>query len=140
MVTFVDTSALYAFLAADDSAHASALETFRQLVLASERLVTHNYVVVESTALVQRRLGVAAVRVLHDELLPLVDVVWVDEPLHRRAVDATRAAAQRDLSLVDWTSFLVMRDNDIRQAWAFDADFDAQGFATDVADRETEDA
>jgi predicted nucleic acid-binding protein len=132
VVTFVDTSGLYAFLASDDEAHASAVRTFQRLTADGERLLTHNYVVVECTALAQRRLGLQAVADLHDAVLPFVDVVWVDEPLHRRAVEANRAAARRAISLVDWTSFLVMRDRGIGRAWAFDRDFDEQGFTTDV--------
>ena len=129
-MTFVDTSALYAFLASDDEAHASAVEAFQRLTADGERLLTHNYVVVESTALAQRRLGVQAAADLHDVVLPFVDIVWVDEALHRRAVEANRAAARRTISLVDWTSFLVMRDRGIGRAWAFDRDFEEQGFAT----------
>ena len=130
MVTFVDTSGLYAFLASDDEAHASAVRTFQRLTADGEELLTHNYVVVECTALAQRRLGSRAVADLHDVVLPLIDQVWVDEPLHRRAVEANRAAGRRAISLVDWTSFLVMRDRSIGSAWAYDDDFDREGFAT----------
>ena len=130
MVTFVDTSGLYAFLASDDEAHASAVRTFQRLTADGEELLTHNYVVVECTALAQRRLGSRAVADLHDVIFPFVDFVWVDEPLHRRAVEANRAAGRRAISLVDWTSFLVMRDRSIGSAWAYDDDFDREGFAT----------
>lgn len=132
MVTFVDTSGLYAFLASDDEAHARAVRTFQRLTADKERLLTHNYVVVESSALAQRRLGSQAVADLHDSVLPFVDIVWVDEHLHRRAVEANRAAARRTISLVDWTSFLVMGDRGIGRAWAFDRDFDEHGFTTDI--------
>lgn len=37
-------------------------------------------------------------------------------------------AAGRRVSLVDWTSFLVMRRRGITTAFAFDADFAAEGF------------
>lgn len=133
MVTFVDTSALYAFLAADDDDHTAALETYRRLTTELEPLLTHSYVVVESTALVQRRLGFGAVATLLDTLWPQLEIVWVDQALHERAVEANRAAARRAVSLVDWTSFLVMRDRRIRDAWAFDRDFVEQGFRTDLA-------
>ena len=130
MVTFVDTSALVAFLDADDAAHPSAIRALRSLIESDETLLTHNYVAVESIALVQRRLGLEATGVLCDELLPLIEHVWVDETLHRRAVDATRAADRRRVSVVDRTSFAVMRDRSIVAAWAYDDDFDREGFAT----------
>lgn len=130
MVTFVDTSALVAFLDADDPRHPAAVRALRALTDVNEQLVTHNYVAVESIALVQRRLGLAATGVLCDELLPLIEHVWVDEALHRRAVDATRAADRRRVSVVDRTSFAVMRDRSIDLAWAYDDDFEREGFAT----------
>ena len=95
-----------------------------------EPLLTHNYVVLETTALTQRRLGGAAVRALHEDLLPLVDVVWVDEDLHRAAVTALLAGIRRRVSLVDWVSFELMRRRGIETAFAFDRDFGVQGFET----------
>ena len=135
MVTFVDTSALYAFLAADDEDHAASVEVYRRLTTALEPLITHSYVVVELTALVQRRLGFEAVATLQDSVWPQLEIVWVDQALHERAVEANRAAARRAVSLVDWTSFIVMRDRRIGDAWAFDRDFVEHGFRTGLADR-----
>jgi predicted nucleic acid-binding protein len=135
VVTFVDTSALYAFLAADDEDHPASVHSFERLVAAAEPLVTHSYVVVESTALVQRRLGFEAVAILQDAIWPQLEIVWVDQALHDRAAVANRAAARPAVSLVDWTSFLVMRDRRILDAWAFDRDFLDQGFRIDLANR-----
>lgn len=135
MVTFADTSGIYAFLAADDADHQASVDQFNRLVRDVESLTTHSYVVVETTALVQRRLGFEAVALLQDVIWPQVDIVWVDQALHERAAEANRAAARKGVSLVDWTSFLVMRDRGIRDAWAFDRDFVEQGFRTDLTQR-----
>jgi predicted nucleic acid-binding protein len=40
------------------------------------------------------------------------------------------AAVRRDVSLVDWVSFEVMRRSGIGTAFAFDRDFRRHGFAT----------
>ena len=129
---FVDTSALYAALDADDENHPAAAAGWRQLLDAlatgSTSALTHSGVLTETAALVQRRLGMAALRSLLDDIVPLLDVVWVDERMHRAAAVAVTAANQRYVSLVDWTSFLVMRDRAVHVAFAFDADFTAQGF------------
>jgi predicted nucleic acid-binding protein len=91
-------------------------------------LLTHEYVLVETTALIQRRLGIGALRRFIDGLLPIVEVAWVDGHLHAEAREALLAAGRREVSLVDWTSFLVMRRHGVHQAFTFDADFAAQGF------------
>jgi predicted nucleic acid-binding protein len=127
MSVFVDTSALYAVLDRDDENHTVAAEAFAAL-LEREALVTHGYVVVEASALAQRRLGVDAVRALVDDVLPAIELFLVDEQLHRAAVAALLASGARDVSLVDWTSFELMRRFRIAEAFAFDEDFARQGF------------
>ena len=127
MTTFVDTSALYAAIDRDDDAHALVAPVLREL-LDRERLVTSSYVVVETAALVQTRLGTAATRDLHERLVPALDVVWVDEEVHRSAVAALLAAARRDVSLVDHVSFEIMRRRSIRAALTVDRHFAETGF------------
>ena len=130
MSVFLDTSALFAVLDADDRYHAGADEVWRELIAGTEDLVSTNYVLVETFALIQRRLGMAAVRTLDEDILPLVRVLWIGESDHRSAVTAFLTVGRRELSLVDCVSFLVMRRQDIRVAFAFDQDFQAQGFDT----------
>jgi predicted nucleic acid-binding protein len=125
---FVDTSAIISLLDRDQPRHADAAATFREL-LGSTTLVTHNYVVVESVALAQSRLGPTATRDLLDGIVPALDLVWIDADLHGASVSALLAALRRRVSLVDWVSFEVMRRRSIRTAFAFDRDFVDAGFA-----------
>jgi predicted nucleic acid-binding protein len=129
VITFVDTSALFALLDRGDANHRKAAEVFPGL-LRDDQLLTHNYVLVESTALVHRRLGPAAVRALLEDLVPAFEVEWVDEEVHRAGTSAFLAAVRRRASLVDRVSFEVMRRRRIEQAFAFDEDFAEQGFRT----------
>jgi predicted nucleic acid-binding protein len=130
----VDTSALYAVLDADDRRHPSAAAGWRRLLDGIESGVddglTHSGVVVESAALVQHRLGMQAAVALHRDMLPLLRIVWVDEPLHDRAVASLLAAQRREVSLVDWTSFELLRSNALDAAFAFDGHFWEQGFSS----------
>jgi len=125
---FVDTSALYALLNRADEAHSVARRAFAGLLADEEPLLTHNYVVVETVALTQRRLGLRAVTVLRDAILGVVGQTWVDRDLHREALAATLAAGRRDVSFVDRVSFEVMRHRALRRAFAFDEHFAEQGF------------
>jgi uncharacterized protein len=125
VTVFVDTSALYALLSADDPMHRRAA-TFLPTLRATA-LVTHNYVVVEATALVQRQLGSEGANALFELLAP-VDLVWIDEPIHRAAMAAFLQRGEGDLSLVDCASFEVMRLRHIRAAFAFDQDFATAGY------------
>jgi uncharacterized protein len=111
----------------DDVHHSRVAEAFASLA-GREALLTHNYVVVESTAVVERRLGREVARRLLVDLLSPVDVVWVDESIHGAATSAYLAAGPNAPSLVDFTSFEVMRLHGIRTALAVDRDFGHAGF------------
>jgi predicted nucleic acid-binding protein len=126
-VTFVDTSALLAFLDRDARRHADVVDAMQQ-VLAQRTGVTHNYVIVEAEALVHRRHGARPARRLLEDVVPLLDVVWISADLHAAAVDAHLADLRRRTSLVDHMSFIVMRDRDIADALALDRHFTEAGF------------
>jgi predicted nucleic acid-binding protein len=130
LVTLVDTSAVYAFLDVRDANHAAARETFTRLLREADELTTHAYAVLESASLVQRRLGAAGVRSLFADVLPVIRMRWVDEATHRRAVASLLGSSSRAISLVDWASFVIIRDEGIDRAFAFDRDFAAQGIPT----------
>ncbi|MFW6089721.1 MAG: type II toxin-antitoxin system VapC family toxin, partial [Gemmatimonadota bacterium] len=121
MTTFVDTSAIYAILDADDEFHDRARRSWAELLSNGATLLTTSYVLVETFALVQARLGMDAVRGLSDHLLPAIRTIEVTLDDHDGAVQALLAASRRDLSLVDCTSFLVMRRLGVRSAFTFDA-------------------
>lgn len=126
MSVFVDTSALYALLDEADARHVEASDVLRRIV--GTELVTHAFVVVETCALVGRRLPWAASERLIDGLLPVIDVRSVDDDLHRTAMDAYRRSASARISLVDHASFAFMRSLGIARAFAFDDDFAGEGF------------
>ncbi len=128
MSVFVDTSALFAVLAAKDPFHVRAGAEWVQLIDNGERLVSSNYVLLETTALLQSRIGLDAVRAFHSNILPALEIVWVDRQTHERAVASLLGANRRQLSLVDMTSFSVMRERRIDTAFTFDMHFAEQGF------------
>ncbi len=127
MTVFVDSSALYAVIDADEVNNERAARTLMSLA-PRRALVTHSYVCVETIALLQRRVGLDAVRAFVDDVIPALTVEWVGEALHRAATAAWLAARQRDVSLVDWTSFTQMRRRGISTAFAYDRHFAEQGF------------
>jgi uncharacterized protein len=126
-VIFLDTSAIYALADRADLRHAEAVAGFEKLLGAGETFLTHNYVLVESLALLQNRLGTAAaIRFARDSAG--FEIVWVGRPLHEEAARRLARAARRRVSFVDYVSFAVMRSRSIEAAFAFDPDFEEEGF------------
>ncbi len=124
-MTFVDTSALLALVNVADESHSKVSAVLRR----SEGLVTHNYVTVETEALVRRRLGAVASRRFLDRIEVIAEVRWVERTLHDRAVARLEPQGRR-ASLVDEVSFLFMRDHGVETAVALDEDFVEEGFRT----------
>lgn len=113
---------------ADDEHHDQAVRAWHALAEVEAPLVTSNYVIVETVAVAQNRLGIGAVRTLMGDIVPLLDVVFVDVATHGAAVSALLAAGRRHLSLVDCASFEIMRQLTVRRAFAYDRHFEEQGF------------
>ncbi len=128
MNVYVDTSALFAVLDGDDSCHLGAEAVWIRLIQEDAALVSSNYVLVEASALLQRRLGPKALRVFQDDIVPMLRIQWVDEPTHQAAVQMLLKSRSRSLSLVDCVSFVVMRRMGLGTAFVFDKHFQTQGF------------
>lgn len=126
---FIDTSALYSLADQSDHNHQKAREIFARALKAGEEFLVHNYVLVESAALIQHRLGAAPAKKFLEDAARF-SVVWVDAPLHAKSVDYFSARATRNLSFVDCVSFVLMRQKGIRNAFVFDEDFAKEGFSS----------
>lgn len=123
---FLDTSAIYAVADRADPRHELAKERFRVLLEAGEEILTHNYVLIESMALIQHRLGLAAIlKLAHDSRA--FEIEWVGKTAHDEAVRCL-ARSRRHVSVVDQVSFIVMRLRGVEVALAFDRDFVDEGF------------
>jgi len=128
MKIFIDTSALFALLDGDDDNHKKAKKEWMLMLEQDSMLITSNYIVVEITALIQNRLGIDAVKALHESIMPLLIMEWTTPEIHRSSIGALLIASKRRLSLVDCSSFAIMRSLGINKAFTFDPHFKEQGF------------
>lgn len=129
MPTFVDTSAILPLLNRADSDYLAARRVWQTLAVEQAELITSSYVMVESVALIQSRLGMDAVRDFEEAIAPLLQIVWISEAIHQKGEAALLTANRRQLSLVDCISFVICHDRRLERVFAFDAHFAEQGFA-----------
>jgi predicted nucleic acid-binding protein len=128
MSAFADTSALYAFMVRTEAAHEPVRAAVSRLLDADRPLWTTSFVLVETMALLQHRIGLAAARDFDEDVRSVLSIEWVDDDLYRRGVDRLRREDRRHLSLVDCVSFEFMTRQGLTTALAVDPHFGRAGF------------
>ena len=115
----IDTSAFYAIVSDDDRFHNSAIETYNALTDQNVELWTSSYALIETIALVHRRLGFQVLAQLLGIIESNVKVHFIEDSIHSMAIREFISTEGRGLSLVDWTVVLVAR---IKSAYLFTFD------------------
>jgi uncharacterized protein len=128
MTIFVDTSVLLAVLGKDDVNNVLAAETLADLVENGEQLFTTNYILVESYALIQRRMGMDAIQDFQKNILPSLTLVWISAEDYQYSVKNFLSENRRNLSFVDCSSFDTIQRLTMDQVFTFDSHFREQGF------------
>jgi predicted nucleic acid-binding protein len=103
----------------------------RTLYHAARMRVTHSYVLAEFVALAHaRRLPRMTTLTFVSDLVenPDIDMVWVDEVLHRAAMALLMARPDKTYSLCDAVSFVLMRQRHVTEALTTDRHFEQEGF------------
>jgi len=125
---FVDTSAFYALMDRSDNYHEKASGLWADFLQKDADLKTSNYITVETLALVQNRLGFEAADLWYRDILSIIEVLWIDGLVHNLAFELWLSLGRRNLSLVDCTSFVIMRKHNIEKVYGIDRHFAEQGF------------
>ena len=126
---FADTSAFYALLDRSDKHHKAASALWPNLLDINITLLTTNYVVSETIALLQNRIGFEAAKLWYKDILGVLEIWWVDAETHQRAYELWLNFGRKRLSLVDCVSFVAMHHHQIEKAFCFKPHFTDHGFA-----------
>jgi predicted nucleic acid-binding protein len=123
----LDTSGLLSYHDSDEAKHQAAKRLFK----ARRRQLTHSYVLAEFLALVNARkfprpLALRFAKTLLEH--PRVEIVWVDETLHREALQLLEERPDKMYSLCDAVSFVLMRKRGITESLTTDHHFEQEGF------------
>lgn len=123
----LDTSGLLCYLHKSEPQHQEAV----QFLDSATRSLTHSYVLAELIALAQvRRFPRIPTLNFVNDLVdnPDIEVIWVDESLHREAVSLLMARQDKTYSLCDTVSFVLMQQRGITEALTTDRHFEQEGF------------
>lgn len=123
----LDTSGLLSFLHKAEVNHREAV----RLMAGAPIRLTHGYVLAELVALGRARKFPPAPVLDFLEDLPVgigIEVVFVGDDLHARAVDLLRRRSDKTWSLCDAVSFVLMTDRKLAEALTTDHHFEQAGF------------
>ena len=134
---FVDTGAYFALTFTGDENHQSARSLHQRLAAERRQLVTTNFVLAETHALLLNRLNRdIALRVLESIDQSSTRIVRVSASDELLAREIPRRYRDKDFSLTDATSFVIMERLGIRTAFAFDRHFAQYGLTVLQAPRQ----
>lgn len=127
---FVDTSG-WAAPVIQNTDHHQEMEAFsRELIASGRPLVTTNYVLTEVVPLLSTRTRLPRTHLLDfvEQIKRIAQVVYIYEPTDTVAWQLLRQRPDKNWSYVDATSFIVMRQRGIVEAFSSDHHFAQAGF------------
>ena len=124
---FIDTSGWFSIFDSREIRHKTAFSLYES----APQRVTHSYVLAEFVALsdARKKYRPEMLRFLSDLLNDLeIDVIWIDETLTLSAVELLNQRRDKNWSLCDAVSFVIMESEGIAEALTTDHHFEQAGF------------
>ena len=123
----IDTSAFYALRSATDLFHNRASVAYERLIDREQELWTTSYTLVETVALLHRRLGFDVISEFSEwHRRCNLQVLWIDSQMHAEAWNRFMENRGQGLSFVDWTTVVASYEMDAH-VFTFDAGFAQRG-------------
>lgn len=130
---FVDTSAWACWIDSTQRYHELAFRCLDQAIDGGSRIVTTNLVLIELTALLNSPLRVPRIRQIQFfrdlRIEQAVDIFVIDEQLEERAWRLWESRPDKNWTMVDASSFVVMQELGMATALTTDHHFEQAGFA-----------
>jgi predicted nucleic acid-binding protein len=129
-IVFVDTVAWIALGSRGDQLHLRARDVFRDLVRERRRFVTSEFVLLElGNSLCSPTFRADTVQFIRDlRRSPTIEIVPSSSGLFERGLDLYASRHDKDWGLVDCTSFVIMTERGISDAFTQDRHFEQAGF------------
>jgi len=127
---FVDTSAWLALVNKSDAAHQKARKVRDTLLKYPSQFLVTNYVMVEiANAFSRIPYKETAVKLISSiEMSENIHIIEINKEIYKKAWQVYSTYLDKDWSLTDCTSFEVMRERRITEAFTTDKHFEQAGF------------
>jgi predicted nucleic acid-binding protein len=129
---FADTAGWGHLLDPTQAYHARAADLYRSARQQRRKFITSNYIITELIALMTSPLRIPRPAIIAFieglKASPYVEIVHVDISLDAQAWQLLSQRLDKNWSLVDCSSFVIMRHRDILEAFTADHHFEQAGF------------
>ncbi len=127
---FIDTGAFYARYVARDEYHQKSLVLWKKIQKERLSCITSNFILSELITLFVYRFGTPKALQAAREIYttPSIRIVSVSLELELNALEWLERFSDQSFSMTDATSFALMKQEGLKTAFTFDADFEIAGF------------
>ncbi len=129
---FADTAGWGHLVDPSQAYHRRAAIIYRRARQQGQKFITTNYILTEVVALLTSPLRIPRPAIVAFiaglKASPHVEIVHVDAPLDEQAWQLLTQRQDKDWSLVDCASFVVMRQHNLLEAFTTDEHFEQAGF------------
>lgn len=129
---FIDTSGWANLVDKSQSYHETTAQQYHSFHQQGRKLVTTSYVITELVALLQSPLRLTRTQIISivDSIRtsPYIEIVYIDASLDGESWQLLKKRTDKEWSLVDCTSFVIMQQRGIQEALTTDHHFAQAGF------------
>lgn len=138
---FVDTSGWASFFTKTEPAYPQAVQILTTAHQQNRRILTSNYILAELVALLDSPLRIPRSHIFTIidiiKTTSYLDIIYIDAAIDTAAWELCKARPDKNWSLVDCTSFVLMQQQGIRVALTSDHHFEQAGFIRLLKPNET---
>lgn len=128
MNVFIDTCAFIALIDSDDDFHSLAFDLFSKASKDNTDFFTSDYVILETIFLLQKIMGLSAVKDFKRLMLPIIKIIWIDEEIYNNSLNNLVVAEKKKISLTDYSSFYILDNYNIDKVFTFDKNFKERSY------------
>ena len=129
---FIDTSGWASAFDDQQPDHQAAIAAFKQMRKSNFKIITSNYVIAELVSLFHSPLRIPRPQIFKTidtiKTYPYLEIIYIDPEIDAAAWNLCKTRPDKNWSLVDCTSFVIMQQFDIQQALTTDRHFEQAGF------------
>ena len=127
---FIDTAAWLALINKDDRFHQKAKDVRDRLIAEKREFITTSQVTIEvANSLSKPRFRQAAVKLIESiNQSPDIRIIYITRRPYDKAWDVYKSRSDKEWSLTDCLSFIVMGEEGVKEAFTTDQHFEQAGF------------